>query len=287
MAEIKASDVKKLRDLTGAGMMDCKKALAESNGDFDAAIDILRKKGQKVASKRADREAKEGYVIGKVSADNKKAYVVSLNCETDFVSRNEKFIELGNNLTDKIIATGATAVTEDLSLLVKEAIGTIKENMTLPRFKVLEIADNEYAAQYVHGVGNIGVLVKFKADSKALFDNEAVKTFAFDCALHVAAFAPVALSPEKISADYIKEQTEIFQAQMDQDPKMAGKPDKVKAGILQGKLNKHFSEICFLDQAFVKDDKKKVSQVMAETAKAAGGKLEIAEYVYYKLGENA
>ena len=163
----------------------------------------------------------------------------------------------------------------------------IKENMTLPRFKVLEIADNEYAAQYVHGVGNIGVIVKFKADSKALFDNEAVKAFAFDCALHVAAFAPVALSPDKISEAYIKEQTEIFQAQIDQDPKVAAKPDQVKAGILKGKLNKHFAEICFLDQAFVKDDKKKVSQVMAETAKAAGGKLEIAEYVYYKLGDNA
>ena len=283
--EIKPIDVKNLREKTGAGMGDCKKALIEAEGNIEQAVKILKEKGLAAAAKRSARATKEGKIFTKIKGN--KAVILELNCETDFVSRNEKFIALGDKLTDQIIATGAKEVTPGLTTLVTEAIGVIKENMTLPRFKVLEIADNEYAAQYVHGVGNIGVIVKFKADSKALFDNEAVKAFAFDCALHVAAFAPVALSPDKISADYIKEQTEIFQAQMDQDPKMAEKPDKVKAGILQGKLNKHFAEICFLDQAFVKDDKKKVSQVMAETAKAAGGKLEIAEYVYYKLGDNA
>ena len=271
--EVKPIDVKNLREKTGAGMGDCKKALIEAEGNIEQAVKILKEKGLAAAAKRSSRATKEGKIFTKIQGN--KAVILELNCETDFVSRNEKFIELGDKLTGEIISSGATA------------IGIIKENMTLARFKVLDIADNEYAVAYVHGVGNIGVLVKFKADSKALFDNDAVKAFAFDCALHVAAFAPVALSPEKISADYIKEQTEIFQAQMDQDPKMADKPDKVKAGILQGKLNKHFAEICFLNQAFVKDDKKKVSQVMAEVGKAAGGKLEVAEYVYYKLGENA
>ena len=283
--EIKPIDVKNLREKTGAGMGDCKKALIEAEGNIEQAVKILKEKGLAAAAKRSARATKEGKIFTKIKGN--KAVILELNCETDFVSRNEKFIALGDKLTDEIIATGATEVTPGLTTLVTEAIGVIKENMTLPRFKVLEIADNEYAAQYVHGVGNIGVIVKFKADNKALFDNEAVKAFAFDCALHVAAFAPVALSPDKISEAYIKEQTEIFQAQMDQDPKVAAKPDQVKAGILKGKLNKHFAEICFLDQAFVKDDKKKVSQVLAETAKAAGGKLEIAEYVYYKLGDNA
>ena len=283
--EIKPIDVKNLREKTGAGMGDCKKALIEAEGNIEQAVKILKEKGLAAAAKRSARATKEGKIFTKIKGN--KAVILELNCETDFVSRNEKFIALGDKLTDEIIATGAKEVTPGLTTLVTEAIGVIKENMTLPRFKVLEIADNEYAAQYVHGVGNIGVIVKFKADSKALFDNEAVKAFAFDCALHVAAFAPVALSPDKISDAYIKEQTEIFQAQMDQDPKVAAKPDQVKAGILKGKLNKHFAEICFLDQAFVKDDKKKVSQVLAETAKAAGGKLEIAEYVYYKLGDNA
>ena len=283
--EIKPIDVKNLREKTGAGMGECKKALIEAEGNIEQAIKILKEKGLAAAAKRSARATKEGKIFTKVKGG--KAVILELNCETDFVSRNEKFAALGDKLTDEIIATGATAVTDGLSTLVTEAIGVIKENMTLPRFKVLDIADDEYAVEYVHGVGNIGVLVKFKADNKALFANDAVKTFAFDCALHVAAFAPVALSPDKISESYIKEQTEIFQAQMDQDPKVAAKPDQVKAGILKGKLNKHFAEICFLDQAFVKDDKKKVSQVMAEVAKAAGGKLEVAEYVYYKLGDNA
>jgi elongation factor Ts len=283
--EIKPIDVKNLREKTGAGMGDCKKALIEAEGNIEQAIKILKEKGLAAAAKRSARATKEGKIFTKIAGN--KAVILELNCETDFVSRNEKFVALGDKLTDEIISSGAKEVTPALSTLVTEAIGVIKENMTLPRFKVLDIADNEYAVQYVHGVGNIGVLVKFKADSKAVFDNDAVKTFAFDCALHVAAFAPVALSPDKISEAYIKEQTEIFQAQMDQDPKVAAKPDQVKAGILKGKLNKHFSEICFLDQPFVKDDKKKVSQVMAEVAKAAGGKLEVAEYVYYKLGENA
>ena len=283
--EIKPIDVKNLREKTGAGMGDCKKALIEAEGNIEQAIKILKEKGLAAAAKRSARATKEGKIFTKISGG--KAVILELNCETDFVSRNEKFVALGDKLTDEIIASGAKEVTPALSTLVTEAIGVIKENMTLPRFKVLDIADNEYAVQYVHGVGNIGVLVKFKADNKAVFDNDAVKTFAFDCALHVAAFAPVALSPDKISESYIKEQTEIFQAQMDQDPKVAAKPDQVKAGILKGKLNKHFSEICFLDQPFVKDDKKKVSQVMAEVAKAAGGKLEVAEYVYYKLGDNA
>ncbi len=283
--EIKPIDVKNLREKTGAGMGDCKKALIEAEGNIEQAVKILKEKGLAAAAKRSARATKEGKIFTKIKGN--KAVILELNCETDFVSRNEKFVALGDKLTDEIISSGAKEVTPALSTLVTEAIGVIKENMTLPRFKVLDIADNEYAVQYVHGVGNIGVLVKFKADSKAVFDNDAVKTFAFDCALHVAAFAPVALSPDKISEAYIKEQTEIFQAQMDQDPKVAAKPDQVKAGILKGKLNKHFSEICFLDQPFVKDDKKKVSQVMAEVAKAAGGKLEVAEYVYYKLGENA
>ncbi len=283
--EVKPIDVKNLREQTGAGMGDCKKALIEAEGNIEQAIKILKEKGLAAAAKRSARATKEGKIFTKIKGN--KAVILELNCETDFVSRNEKFVALGDKLADEIIATGATAVTPELSTLVTEAIGVIKENMALARFKVLDIADNEYAVDYVHGVGNIGVLVKFKADSKAMFENDAVKAFAFDCALHIAAFAPVALSPDKISESYIKEQTEIFQAQMALDEKVAAKPDKVKAGILQGKLNKHFSEICFLDQAFVKDDKKKVSQVLAETGKAAGGKLEVVEYVYYKLGDNA
>lgn len=279
--EIKPLDVKKLRDLTGAGMGDCKKALMEAECDFDKAVKILKEKGLAAAAKRSERATKEGKIFTVIK--DGKAVILELSCETDFVARNEKFIELGNVIADEILAAGSADITEKLQTMVKEAIATIKENMALARYKVLDIAENEYAINYVHGVGNIGVLVKFKADDKAAFENDAVKTFAFDCALHIAAFNPVALSADKVDPKYIKEQEEIFTKQAEG----LDKPANVIAGIIKGKLNKHLSEICFIEQPFVKDDKKKVSQVLAETAKAAGAKLEIVEYVYYRLGDNA
>lgn len=279
--EIKPLDVKKLRDLTGAGMGDCKKALMEAECDFDKAVKILKEKGLAAAAKRSERATKEGKIFTVIK--DGKAVILELSCETDFVARNEKFIELGNVIADEILAAGSADITEKLQTMVKEAIATIKENMALARYKVLDIAENEYAINYVHGVGNIGVLVKFKADDKAAFENDAVKTFAFDCALHIAAFNPVALSADKVDPKYIKEQEEIFTKQAEG----LDKPANVIAGIIKGKLNKHLAEICFIEQPFVKDDKKKVSQVLAETAKAAGTKLEIVEYVYYRLGDNA
>lgn len=279
--EIKPLDVKKLRDLTGAGMGDCKKALMEAECDFDKAVKILKEKGLAAAAKRSERATKEGKIFTVIK--DGKAVILELSCETDFVARNEKFIELGNVIADEILAAGSADITEKLQTMVKEAIATIKENMALARYTVLDIAENEYAINYVHGVGNIGVLVKFKADDKAAFENDAVKTFAFDCALHIAAFNPVALSADKVDPKYIKEQEEIFTKQAEG----LDKPANVIAGIIKGKLNKHLAEICFIEQPFVKDDKKKVSQVLAETAKAAGVKLEIVEYVYYRLGDNA
>ena len=279
--DIKPIDVKKLREQTGAGMLDCKNALKESEGNIEKAVKILREKGLAAAAKRSARATEEGKIFTKIT--DGKAVILELTCETDFVARNENFVKLGNSLADAVISTGAKEVTEELSNMVKEAIGTLKENMTLKRVKVLDVADDEYVIDYIHGVGNIGSLIKLKADSKDAFANDAVKEFAFDSALHVAAFNPVALSPETVDPAYIKEQEEIFTKQAES----LDKPDKVKQGIIKGKLNKHMSEICFLNQPFVKDDKKKVSQVLAETAKAAGAKLDIADYVYFKVGESA
>lgn len=279
--EIKPIDVKKLREQTGAGMLDCKNALKEAEGNFDNAVKILKEKGLAAAAKRSARATEEGKIFTKIT--DGKAVILELTCETDFVARNENFVNLGNSLTDAVVSTGATEVTEDLKHMVKEAVGTLKENMDLKRVKVLDIADDEYVIDYIHGVGNIGSLIKIKADNKDALANEEVKAFAFDSALHVAAFNPVALSPEAIDPAYIKEQEEIFTKQAES----LDKPDKVKQGIIKGKLNKHLSEICFLNQPFVKDDKKKVSQVLADTAKAAGAKLDIAEYVYFRVGESA
>ena len=279
--EIKPIDVKKLREQTGAGMLDCKNALKEAEGNFDNAVKILKEKGLAAAAKRSARATDEGKIFTKITES--KAVIIELTCETDFVARNENFLNLGNSLTDAVISTGATEVTDNLKQMVKEAVGTLKENMDLKRVKVLDIADDEYVIDYIHGVGNIGSLIKIKADNKDALANDDVKAFAFDSALHVAAFNPVALSPEAIDPAYIKEQEEIFTKQAES----LDKPDKVKQGIIKGKLNKHLSEICFLNQPFVKDDKKKVSQVLADTAKAAGAKLDIADYVYFRVGESA
>lgn len=279
--EIKPIDVKKLREQTGAGMLDCKNALKESDGDIKKAVKILREKGLAAAAKRSARATQEGKIFTKIA--DSKAVILELSCETDFVSRNEIFVNLGKSLVDKAIASGATEITEELKTMVKEGIGTLKENMELKNLKVIDIADDEYVVDYIHGIGNIGTLIKLKSDNKDIFSNAAVKEFAFDSALHVAAFNPVALSPEAIDPAYIKEQEEIFTKQAES----LDKPEKVIQGIIKGKLSKHLSEICFLNQPFVKDDKKKVSQVLAETAKAAGCKLEIADYIYFRVGENA
>ncbi len=279
--EIKPADVKKLRDQTGAGMMDCKTALVESEGNYDKAVKILKEKGLAAAAKRSSRATEEGRIFTKIKAG--KAVILELTCETDFVARNEKFMKLGDDLAEEIIKSGAASVNDKLNGIVRDVISTIKENMSLKRIKTMAVAENEYAVDYIHGAGNIGVIVKLKADNPALFAKESVKAFAFDCALHVAAFSPVALSEKQVPAEYMKEQEEIFKKQTEN----LGKPENILQGIIKGKISKHLSEICFLNQPFVKDDKKKVMQVIADVSKEAGGKIEIADYVYYKLGDNA
>ncbi len=279
--EIKPADVKKLRDQTGAGMMDCKSALTEACGEFDKAVKILKEKGLAAAAKRSSRATEEGRIFTKLKTG--KAVILELSCETDFVGRNENFIKLGNDLAEEIINSGAESVNEKLSGMVTAAISVLKENMTLKRFKTILVANNEYAADYIHGTGNIGTIIKLKAENPAVFEKEILKTLAVDLTLHAAAFAPVALSEKDIPAEYIKEQEEIFKKQTEN----LGKPENVIQGIIKGKINKHLAEICFLNQPFVKDDKRKVSQVLADISKEAGSKIELSGYLYYRLGENA
>lgn len=277
--EIKAADVKKLREKTGAGMLDCKKALTEANGDFAGAEKKLKELGLAAAAKRSGRATNEGRVFTATS-DN-LAVAVELACETDFVARNQDFIALGKDIADTIIEKGLTEKTEELDTKIQEAISKIKENMGLKRFKTLPVADNETVCEYIHGEGSIGVLVKLKADDPAILDKDVVKEFAFDCALHVAAFNPLYLDRDRVDEAYKQDQESIFRTQAES----LGKPEKVLEGIIKGKMNKHFSEICFLDQGFVKEEKKSVSAKLKEVAKEAGGSLEITDYVYYKVGD--
>jgi len=279
--DIKAADVKKLRDKTGAGMLDCKKALKEASGDFSEAEKILKELGLAAAAKRSGRATNEGRIFTRVG--NSTAVAVEISCETDFVARNQDFIKLGNDIASTIIEKGLTEKTAELDEKVKDTISTIKENMELKRFTTLPIAADEMVSEYVHGEGSIGVLVKMKADSADVFKNDQVKEFAFDCALHIAAFNPLYLSRDRVDAAYTQEQESIFRKQAEN----LGKPEKVMEGIVKGKLNKHYSEICLLDQGFVKEEKKSVAQKLKEVASQAGGKLEIVDFIYYKVGDES
>ena len=276
--EIKAATVKKLRDTTGAGMMDCKKALVKAEGDFEAATKILQEMGLAAVAKRADRATENGRIFTKITPS--KAVLVEISCETDFVAKNEDFKKLGEEMCDVIVEKGYTEINDELNSMVTGLIATIKENMALKHVLVFDLGETEYATTYIHGAGEKGVLVEFKADSAAAFENESVKEFCQDCALHVAAYTPSHLKEDDISADQIKELEEIFTKQA----LGMGKPEKIVPNIVKGMLAKHFKEICFLDQAFIKDDKLSVSKKMNEVAKAAGCKLEITGFQMYSTG---
>lgn len=275
------ADVKKLRDKTLAGMLDCKKALQACNGDFAAAEKHLKEQGLASADKRSGRATNAGAVFTAVNGST--ASVVELTCETDFVAKNDAFKKSGQKIADVVAEKKYTAINEELETLVKEAISVLKENMVLSKISTMELAETDCAVDYLHNGGAIGVMVKLSCDSADTAAKDEVKALGTDLALHAAAFNPSYLNRDAVDASYLKEQEEIFRAQaanMD-------KPEKVIEGIVKGKLNKHLSQICFVDQAFVKNDKLSVKQAIAETAKAVGGSIELTAYIYNMVGEEA
>ena len=276
--EITAEIVKKLRDATGAGMMDCKKALVQAEGDFAKAEKILKEMGLAAVAKRAGRATNNGRTFTLVQ--DGKAVILEMAFETDFVARNEDFVALGEELCKDVVANGYTTIVPEMEAKVQDLITKIKENMSLKRFESIDVAENQFVSQYVHGEGSLAVLVKFESDKSEAFAQDSVKEFAFDCALHVAAFSPRFLDSSEADEAYVKEQTEIFTNQT----LALGKPEKVVAGIVQGKLNKHFSEVCFLQQPFVKDDSQSVEKVLAALSKDVGAKLSITGFTYYRVG---
>ena len=281
--EIKASDVKSLREKTGAGMMDCKKAMTEAKGDFAAAEKLLREWGMAGVEKRAGRATNEGKVFVKDTAS--KVTLIEIVCETDFVCRNKDFLDAGQKVLGAAYEKNAAEPTPELEGMVKDIAAIIKENIALKRVRLVTGGPDEFVHSYVHGDGKIGVIVKARADKAEAFTNEKVKAFIHDIALHIAAFNPMFLDQTKPAADWVKEQQEIFAKQVELDEKMKGKPAKVIEGILAGKLKKLMSEICLLDQGFVKDEKVSVASAMAAVGKEAGAKLELVDYTYIKVGE--
>jgi elongation factor Ts len=282
--EIKASDIKNLREKTGAGMMDCKKALVEAEGDFAAAERKLKEWGLAGVAKRSGRATNEGRVF--LSEKDGTIALVEIACETDFVCRNDDFIKGGNDMAAMCLAKGYSAPNAELENIVKDMASVIKENITLKRVALVKAAAGEYLHSYTHGEGKLAVVVKVKADKPEAFAKPDVAAFVHDLALHVAAFRPEFVDQSRIGTDWVKEQEDIFKKQVEGDEKMSGKPAKVIEGILAGKLKKLMSEICLLDQGFVKDEKQTVKAVMAAVGKAAGAELSIVDYSYIKVGDN-
>ncbi len=294
MAEVTASMVKELREMTSAGMMDCKKALSETNGDMDKAVEYLREKGLAKAAKKAGRIAAEGICDTLVSADGKTAAVVEVNSETDFVAKNEKFRGYVADVVAQALATSATDIdaflaetwTKDTSKTVAEElaaqIAVIGENMKIRRFAKV-VAENGFIESYIHAGGKIGVLIEMEASDA----NAAAKECARNVAMQVAAMNPKYVSEAEVDADFLAHEKEIIKAQIMNDPKESQKPEKVIEGMIQGRIKKELKEICLLDQVYVRaeDGKQSVAQYVEQVAKANGMTLKVKSVVRFETGE--
>ena len=291
---ITAGMVKELREMTGAGMMDCKKALTATEGDMDKAVEFLREKGLATAQKKASRIAAEGLCKTLVSADEKKAVVVEVNAETDFVAKNEKFQGYVAQVAEQVMETEAADVEAflaetwkfDTTKTVQEAlagqIAVIGENMNIRRFAKVEEADG-FVASYTHMGGKIGVLVDVVTDVV----NDAVKEMAKNIAMQIAALNPKYTNRSEVSEEFIAHEKEILLAQIKNDPKESSKPEKVIEGMVNGRINKEMKEICLLDQVYVKaeDGKQPVAKYVEEVAKANNAKITVKGFVRFETGE--
>ena len=291
---VTAAMVKELREMTGAGMMDCKKALAATDGDMDKAVEFLREKGLAGAEKKAGRIAAEGIVATAMTEDEKKAVVVEVNAETDFVAKNAKFQAYVAQVAAQALTTTAADMdafmeekwAADESLTVKEALSSqisiIGENMNIRRFKQV-VEENGVVVSYIHAGGRIGVLV----DVETSVVNDAVKEMGKNIAMQIAALNPKYTSRDEVSAEFIEHEKGILMAQIQNDPKEASKPEKVIQGMIQGRINKEMKEICLLDQTYVKaeDGKQSVAQYVAQVAKENGASITVKGFVRFETGE--
>ena len=289
---ITAGMVKELREMTGAGMMDCKKALTATEGDMDKAVEFLREKGLATAQKKASRVAAEGLCKTLVSEDGKKAVVVEVNAETDFVAKNDKFQGYVAQVAEQVMETEAADVEAflaetwkfDTTKTVNEAlaaqIAVIGENMNIRRFAKVEEA-NGFVASYTHMGGKIGVLVDVETDVV----NDAVKEMAKNVAMQIAALNPKYTDESEVSADFIAHEKEILMAQIQNDPKESQKPEKVIQGMIAGRIKKEMKEICLLDQVYVQDSDLTVAKYVEKVAKENGANVTVKNFIRFETGE--
>ena len=290
MAAITAAMVKDLREQSGAGMMDCKKALAECDGDMDAAFELLRKNGAAKAEKKASRIAAEG--ICKVVVEGNTAVVLEVNSETDFVAKNEKFQTYVEKVAKQILNSNVTTIdellaekwAEDSSKTVNdvhvEMVATIGEKLSLRRFE--KVTSDGFVVSYTHGGGRIGVIVDMTGA-----ESDAAKEAATNLAMQIAALNPKYVSRDEVSADYIAHEKEILLAQIMNDPKESQKPEKVINGMIEGRVSKELKEICLLDQVYVKaeDGKQTVAKYLEQVSKETGSTLNVKRFVRFETGE--
>ena len=287
---ITASMVKELREMTGAGMMDCKKALAATEGDMDKAIEFLREKGLAAAEKKAGRIAAEGIVMTKVSEDGKKAAIVEVNSETDFVAKNEKFRDYVSAVADQALSTSAADIDAflaetwlaDPSKTVKEELSSqiaiIGENMNIRRFEQVTAPDG-FVESYIHGGGRIGILVEMATENVCEAAHEAAK----NVAMQIAAMYPKHVTVDEVPADYIAHEREILKAQAMNEN--TGKPENIIEKMIEGRLKKELKEICLVDQIYVKDSDMTVGKYLESVSKEIGAPLTVKRFVRYETGE--
>lgn len=289
MAEITAALVKELREMTGAGMMECKKALTEAEGDIDKAVDVLRTHGLAAAAKKAGRATNEGMVMALVSEDGQAGALVELNCETDFVGMNEKFHAYAEKIATAVIANKPADMDalkaseiegEKVEDVVTDAIHTLGENIQLARFAYAGQPEGAVAS-YIHGGGKIGVLVEFKLGDTSFATNEDFKKYGRDIAMQVAAASPVAATRESVDPAIIEHEMSIYKAQAAE----SGKPENIQEKIATGRMEKFYKESCLTEQAFVKDPDQSINQYTAAVAKQLGTTIEIVDFTRFMLGE--
>ncbi len=289
MAAFTAKDVKALREKTGCGMMDCKKALTQADGDMDKAIDFLREQGLAKQAKKASRIAAEGVAYAVTTDDCKVGVVIEVNAETDFVAKNDSFMDFVKACANTVIKENPADVEALLALkadgseqtvaeMLQEKVLTIGENIQIRRFERMEGA----CVAYVHAGGKIGVLVNFDTD---LADKDEFVAYGKDVAMQIAALNTPYLTKEEVPAEVIEHEKSIMVEQLKNDPKMANKPEQVLAKIVDGKIGKYYKENCLVDQEFVKDNKLTVAQYTKNTAKALGGSIEIKKFIRFEKGE--
>ena len=290
---VTAAQINELRKSTGAGMLDCKKALEETAGDFEKAVDFLRTKGLAAAAKKAGRAATEGMVAAFFSDDLKSGVLLEVNSETDFVAKNDTFQAFVANIGQHILATSPADVeamlqqsfngdtSKTVETYLKESISIIGENLQIRRFAKLDVAGDGCVGAYIHAGGKIGVLVQIASPAVTDANKEALKTFAKDVAMHSAAAAPRYVNQDQVDTDVLEREKEIYRAKA----RESGKPDNIIEKIIEGQVKKFFAEICLVEQAFVKDTDKTIQQVAKECGAAAGGSVSVTRFERFVLGE--